>query len=353
MKKSIEWRHALRLLFQALALSFIQIPGAFAQQEPAVKLKIDTELVNLNVVVTDKSGQRVRGLVKDDFEVFEDGVKQEISHFVAQERPLKLVLLFDTSISMKEVLPAVKRAGVKMVEDFSDDDRLSVISFASEVRLHAEWVEKGKAIDAIKLLEPEPHRTVQLPVTHEDLPIYDNNTYLFEAFRYVFDMLRNNRDRVAVITFSDGIDTGGGRVISNQRKRVEELGSETKSQAEESWAIVYPIRFKTNQLAGKYPESARRFPISIGIKIGGPPKHPGTEFLSELAAASGGRLFEFTGEEDLARSIQEVLLDLRSQYAIAYTPPDAGPRKGFHRIKVLVKKPGLIARTRGGYLVTR
>jgi Ca-activated chloride channel homolog len=352
MKKLTEWKSTLRLLFQALALSFIQLHGAFAQQEPAVKLKIDTELVNLNVVVTDKSGQRVRGLVKDDFEVFEDGVKQEISHFVAEERPLKLALLFDTSLSMKEVLPAVKRAGVKLVENLSADDRLSVISFASEVRLHAEWVEKGKAIDAIKLLEPEPHRAVQSP-TGQDLPTYDHNTYLFEAFGYVFDMLRNERDRVAVITFSDGIDTGGGRSISNARKRVEELGSETKRQAEESWASVYPIRFKTRQLTGEYPETARRFPISIGIKIGGPPKYPGSEFLSELAAASGGRLFEFTGEEDLAKSIQEVMLDLRSQYGIAYTPPDAGPRKGFHRIKVLVKKPGLIARTRNGYLVTK
>src|SRR5262245_46502937 len=97
MKKLAERRPALRSLFLALALSFIQIPAAFAQREFVVK--IDTELVNLNVVVTDKSGQRVRGLVKDDFEVFEDGARQEISHFVAEERPLKLVLLFDASIS--------------------------------------------------------------------------------------------------------------------------------------------------------------------------------------------------------------------------------------------------------------
>ena len=64
MKILTEWRPAFRSLLLASALTFIQLPVAFAQQEPEVKLKIDTELVNLNVVVLDKSGQRVRGTGK-------------------------------------------------------------------------------------------------------------------------------------------------------------------------------------------------------------------------------------------------------------------------------------------------
>ncbi|HEY6402630.1 MAG TPA: VWA domain-containing protein [Blastocatellia bacterium] len=354
MKKLTGWKSALRLLFQALALSFIQLPGAFAQQEPAVKLKIDTELVNLNVVVTDKSGQRVRGLVKDDFEIFEDGIKQEISHFVAEERPLKLALVFDISLSMEEILPAVKRTAIRFVESLSADDSLSVVSFASEARLHSDWAGKEKTIEAIRVLSAEPHIQPVPPAPGRNgYNVGDFNTFLYEGFQYVFDMLRNNRDRVAVIMFSDGVDTGGGRTISKNKKREEEIGQETKRQAEESWALVYPVRFKTKQVIGYFPEPApRRFP-SIGIKIGGPPKIPRIDLFSEITAASGGRVFEFTGVDDLAHAVQEVLADLRSQYGIAYTPPEAESRKGFHRIKVLVKKPGLVARTRNGYLVTK
>jgi VWFA-related protein len=351
MKKLAERRPAFRSLFLALALSFIQIPAAFAQQEFVVK--IDTELVNLNVVVTDKSGQRVRGLVKDDFEVFEDGARQEISHFVAEERPLKLVLLFDASISMEEILPTVKQTAIRFVEGLSTDDRLSVVSFASEVRLHANWAEKGKSIEAIKAIAPELHPQPVPPAPGRNgYNVGDYNTFLYEAFQSAFDMLRDNRDRVAVIMFSDGIDTGAGRSIDNTRKRAEEIGQETKRQAEESWALVYPIRFQTKQVIGYFPEPAMR-PIPNIIRIGRSPKIPGSELFSEITAASGGSVFEFTSEDDLARAVREVIADLRSQYGIAYAPPDTSPRKGFHRIKVRVKKPGLIARTRNGYLAPK
>jgi Ca-activated chloride channel homolog len=350
MNKATEWRSSPQFPFLALLLLLIQPLAIFAQEAPVAK--IDTELVNLNVVVTDRQGQRVRGLAKDDFEVYEDGVKQEISHFVAEERSLKLVLLFDISISMEEVLPTVKQAAIKFVEDLSGDDRLSVVSFASEVRLHTNWVERKKAIEAIKALEPEPHPKPVPPVPGRNgRNVGDGNTYLYEAFQYVFDMLRDNRDRVAVIMFSDGVDTGGGRSLEKARKRAEVIGQETKRQAEESWAVVYPIRFKTKQVIGYFPEPVPRIPTII--KIGRAPKDPGSELFSAIATASGGSVFEFTNQMDLTEALREVIIDLRSQYSLAYTPPETAHRKGYHRIKVRVKKPGLITRTRDGYLVTK
>jgi hypothetical protein len=88
MNKATEWRSSPQFPFLALLLLLIQPLAIFGQEAPVVK--IDTELVNLNVVVTDRHGQRVRGLAKNDFEVYEDGVKQEISHFAAEERSLRL-----------------------------------------------------------------------------------------------------------------------------------------------------------------------------------------------------------------------------------------------------------------------
>ncbi len=346
MKKSSVRRSIHKLPFMALLLLFIHQSAAFSQQEPVVK--IATELINLNVVVTDRLGQRIRGLRKDDFEIFEDGVKQEITHFAAEERSLKLALLFDISISMKDTLPVVKHAATKFVEALSDEDRLSVVSFASKVNLHTSWSERARAIEAIGNLSSEPHPDPTRPAPGRNgRNVGDNNTYLFEAFQYVFEMLRDNRDRVAVIMFSDGIDTGGGRSLPGARKRAEEIGQETKNQAEESWAIVYPIRFKTKQVIGYFPEAVRRIPL--GIKIGRQPKNPVDDLFSAITAASGGSIFDFASHEELARALQEVTADLRSQYGIAYSPPETSNRKGFHRIKARVNKPGLIARTREGY----
>jgi VWFA-related protein len=263
------------------------------------------------------------------------------------------VLLFDISISMEDILPTVQQTAIRFVEGLSVDDRLSVVSFASKSRLHTNWADRWKAIEAIKSLAPEPHpQPVPSAPGRNGYNIGDYNTFLYEAFQYVFDMLRDHRDRIAVIMFSDGVDTGAGRDIRKIKKRAEEIGQETKRQAEESWALVYPIRFKTKQVIGYFPEPATRRIPNI-IKVGPLPKIPGSELFSEIAAASGGSVFEFTSEGDLTHAVREVIADLRSQYGIAYAPPDTSPRIGFHRIKVRVKKPGLIARTRNGYLVTK
>lgn len=348
MRILIKWRTILKLSLSTLLLLLIQPLAIPAQQAPTVK--IGTDLVNLNVVVVDSHGQRVRGLGKDDFEVYEDGMKQEISHFLAEERSLKMVLLFDTSISMEEPLPIVKKTAIRFVEGLSADDRLSIISFASEVRLHTKWGEKETAIKAIRDLEPEPHPKPVPPESGRNgHNIGDYNTFLYEAFQYVFNMLSDHRDQVAVVMFSDGVDTGAGRDIREVKKRAEDNGQETKRLAEESWALVYPIRFKTKQVIGQLPQAATR--PSIMIKIGRQPKIPGNELFSEITAASGGSVFEFTGEGDLALAVREVIADLRSQYGIAYAPPETKNRKGFHRIKVRINRPGLIARTRAGYWV--
>src|SRR5215470_11696428 len=68
--------------------------------DPALKIKVDTDLVQIPVTVTDRSYQAVENLTKENFEVFEDGVQQTIAHFASDEAPISLCLVFDTSLSM-------------------------------------------------------------------------------------------------------------------------------------------------------------------------------------------------------------------------------------------------------------
>ncbi|HET9712280.1 MAG TPA: VWA domain-containing protein [Pyrinomonadaceae bacterium] len=331
-----------------LVLIVIWSPGftniCFAQEE---RIKIDVELVNLKVVVMDRQGHRVSGLTKDDFEVYEDSTQQEISHFATEDQALNLVLLFDLSISMEEVLPTVKQEALRLLDNLRPDDRINVLSFASDVRANTDWVDPSKARALVRALEPEPHpQPLPAALDRPGYNVGDGNTYIYEALRYVFDNYRADGDRIAVVMFSDGVDTGAGRSMNRIEKRAEEIGKEVKRQAQECWALVYPIRYKTQQMIGDIPKPAWR-PVR-GISIHQPPD-PGRQLFSDIATTTGGVVFEWTTRQDLVVALQQALTDLRSRYSLAYKPPRTGPADSFHRIKVKVKHANLVVRSREGY----
>lgn len=330
----------------ALVLTLASFPFTHAQAQETIK--VETELVNIQAVVTDRGGRRIGGLKKEDFEVYEDGVKQEITHFATEEQPLRLVLLFDTSISMEGVLPVVKEEAARLVANLRPQDEVSIVTFASRINLLASWVNNTEAAAEIEKLHSESHpdplpATIARPGYH----VGDGNTNMYEALKYVFDNVQGQDERVAVIMFSDGVDTGAGRSMPRIKERAETLGKDVKWLAEESWALVYPIRFKTKQWIGETPQPAWR-PVRA-INIGSAPVNPSIELLSRIAGTTGGDVFEFTTQQDLMAAIQKTLTDLRSQYSIAYRPPQSKDKNAFHRIKVRVKRPDVAVRTRDGY----
>src|SRR6185503_2206994 len=149
------------LISIALAMACIFLPGFPAAAQEVIRTQ--TELVNLNVVVRDREGRRISGLRQEDFEVFEDGSRQEITHFSADERPLRLVLVFDLSLSMEAVLPTVKQGAFTLLGSLRQDDEVSVVAFATDVHQLSGWIKKEQARDIINNLEAEPHAQPQTP----------------------------------------------------------------------------------------------------------------------------------------------------------------------------------------------
>jgi VWFA-related protein len=178
---------------------------------------------------------------------------------------------------------------------------------------------------------------------------FSENTFLYEAFQHVFDHFKSEDDRIAIIMFSDGVDTGAGRDVRMIKKRVDGIGKEVMRQAQESWGLVYPIRYKTEQIIGDLPAAASRPFPSIALHIGSPPADPGRGFFAKIVAASGGAIFDWTTRADLLVAVGNVLADLRSQYGVGYRPPLTN-EAGFRRLKVRVKRPNLVVRTREGYI---
>lgn len=318
-------------------------------QKDQEKVKTETELVNIDVVVKDATGNRLPELKKDDFEIYEDDVLQEIAQFKPAPHPLRLILLIDTSVSMGAIFPAVKDEAVKFVESMNQLDEIMIGAFNTDLRLSADW--GGKALAASEILElkstsgslpmtpnPQPRLPNPFPIPRGRAQP-DKDTNLFGAMQTLFDRLGGRSGNEVVVLISDGKDSLDRNLAKD---RPVKDSKQVIREAQESRAQLYAACFKMD-----------RESVGMGIPIGKSGYGSDCKFLSEIAGATGGRSFEFESQSALAQVLKKTLDELKSQYTLAYYPSSQGNRAGFHKIKVVVKKPDMMARARDGYLVSK
>ena len=327
-----------------LTLWMICLFSPSVAQQDEVKIKIDTELINLDVIVTDGAGKRVHDLKKEDFEIYEDGVLQEVTHFKATRRPLRLILLFDMSTSMGAVIPTIKDEAVKLVESLNQLDEMMVVSFGMDAQWLTDWGGKALTTNAILDLKSAsvpynlPERPFPLPPGRRG-GLADVNTNLYGAMHALFERFGGRSGNEVALLFSDGVDKVD-RNLAKQRPVND--SKQVIQEAQESWTQVYGACFKT--------ERQKSWNV---LTIGRDGYGSNCKFLAELAGATGGQSFEFESQPDLAQVLKKTLDELRSQYTLAYYPSSKGNRAGFHKIKVVVKKSDVTARARDGYLISK
>lgn len=194
--------------------------GLFAQQRDEAQevLKIDTALVTFPVIVSDRNDVYVPDLKQSDFQIFEDGVAQDIAFFAALKEPFHVVLMLDTSGSTEEKLGHIQRAASTFVEQLQPADRVKIISFDDEVRDWGNFTgNRGELKNAISEMVP------------------GKGTKLYDAMRLALANLARIRGRKAIVLFSDGVDW----------KSLETRYDDNVRAVEESGVIVYPIRYDT------------------------------------------------------------------------------------------------------------
>jgi VWFA-related protein len=345
--------------FRILTVCVIVLFSPVVAQDDG-KPKIKTELINIAVMVKDAEGKRIPDLKKEDFEIYEDGVLQEIADFKPAPHPLRLILLFDTSVSMGAIFPGIKDEAVKVVESLNQLDEIMIGSFDAGLQLSSDWGGKALATTEILALKstsdppptpqnpqptppgprprlPGPFPTPRGPIPHSRMP--DKNTNLFGAMRALFDRAGGRSGNEVVLIFSDGKDSVD-RDLAKQRPVKDP--KQVIREAQENLSQIYAACFKPEQASSGSP---------FGIGIGG--YGSDCKFLSEIAGAGGGRSFEFESQSAFAQIMKKTLDELRSQYTLAYRPSSQGNRVGFHKIKVVVKKQDIIARAREGYLISK
>src|SRR5262245_24734135 len=184
-------------------------------------LKTDTNLVGVPVIATDRGGLYVPDLTREDFTLFEDGVKHEIAFFATVTAPFHVVLMLDTSASTQEKLRVIRDSAKAFVELLQPADRVKVISFDEVVRDLNEFTNDRMALVAAI------NRTKS-----------GEGTKLYDAVELALNSIRGIPGRKAIVLFTDGVDWHSDNATFEGTLR----------GLDEDGVLVYPIRYDTRAL---------------------------------------------------------------------------------------------------------
>lgn len=183
-------------------------------------VKIDTDLVTVPVIATDKNGLYIPNLHQNEFAITEDNVKQDIAFFATITVPFHVVLMLDTSASTREKLTLIQQAAGAFVEQLQAGDRVKVISFDDKVVDHNEFTSDRNLLKAaINKTRP------------------GQGTKLYDAFELALNAIRQVRGRKAIVIFTDGVDYHSDRATLDGTLR----------GLDEEGVVVYPIRYDTRE----------------------------------------------------------------------------------------------------------
>lgn len=364
-------------------------------------IKVETNLVTIPVIISDRGDRYVADLRQEEFSIYEDGVKQQVAYFDTVTAPFHVVLMLDTSASTQEKLGQIQRAAIKFTEQLQAADRVKVISFDDQIRELSDFSSDRAVIQwAIK-----GTRT-------------GTGTKLYDAVKLAITRLQSIKGRKAIVLFTDGVDSYSDRANYDQnRKAIQESG-----------IIVYPIRYDTREdverlvrqqqrsgqvvdlaaiLSGKntsqgttpptFPsDDGPRFPTGrtgstsglpgilgkIRVEKDKPNQEPqttgdssrdarypdrrtptndsisaeldmlystGEAYLNDLATESGGMLYRADTLFYLPDAFAKIAAELRTQYSIGYYPQQSARDGKYHRLTVKVSRKDVNVRARPGY----
>jgi Ca-activated chloride channel family protein len=295
-------------LLIALLIAPLLVAPAPSRTRPAARpqdeevLKVETDLVVLNVTATNARGEYVHGLKRTDFQVFEDGREQEIMTFSREETPFAAALLLDTSGSMEGRVSLARSAVIRFLDGLRADDNACVYSFNSKLELVQEFSNSRD-------LMPKAF----------DLGAKGWTVLNDAVLRAATDLSKRPEKRRAILVLSDGADT--------------------RSAASADKA-----------LAAALAASATIYTVDMGESHGSSGRAlSGTGALKNFAGKSGGRFISTPGGRELREAFAEVIEELSNQYTVGYRPSNRARDGRWRTIEVKIARPEVVARTRRGY----
>jgi Ca-activated chloride channel family protein len=289
-------------------------------------IRVNTELVTLNVRVIDRNNSPVNNVREKDFHVYEDGVVQPIESFTREEVPISYGLAIDTSQSLRSQIQAVIDAGKTIVNSNKPGDETFLVRFISS--------------DQIETLQDFTANKEALNDGLDDLYVAGGQTAIIDAVylsaEHVAEYKRgddNDRRRRALIVITDGEDRSS---FYSQEKLFSRLREEDVQ--------IYVIGF-VNELDKE------------GGLIAKSPREKAVKLINKLASETGGRAFFPESISQLPQIADEIVRDMRTQYVLSYNPTNKSRDGSFRAIRVAIddgsSRDKRIGLTRNGRLAPK
>lgn len=297
-------------------------------------IRVETNLASIPVSVRDRKGRFVTNLRQDDFQIFENGVRQEIRHFAPIEQPFSVVLLIDTSGSTKLRLKEIQEAAIAFIEQLRPVDRVLPIAFDNEVvSLLPDWTSDRATLRAAI----ERSRTGLMAKPSDQVLRDRGKTYnvvyvstrLYDAMLVAHQVIKQVEGRKAIILFSDGEDS---------TSRVATLKS-TLQQAEEGDAVIYTVQFCDS--CDVWDPRSKMTQSRTMAK----------NYLEDLAKRTGGHFYRADNLKKIAQAFTAVAEELRRLYSLGYYPSTDHATGAARQVSVKVNRRDLVVRERKTFML--
>ena len=292
-----------RIILFLLAFLCVHVAVVVAQDDDVIRT--NTELVVLNITVTDKAGQYVKGLKASDFKVYEDGVEVKpnmVASFSLQESPYAAVVLLDSSGSMEARFSLARSAAIRFLDGLRPEDVAAVYRFDSKV-------ERVQEFSGGRDLAPTAYAIHAKGMT-------TLNDAIVEASKTLAD---RTEVRKAIVVLSDGMDTFS-----------KASGDKAVETALAVGASIYAVDMSSLDVGGT---SGRQSALS----------------LKGFAEKTGGRFITTPGGPQLRDAFTGIADELGHQYTISYRPANTKRDGKWRTLEVKVVRDDLTVRTRKGY----
>ncbi len=330
-------------------------------------LKIETQLVDVPIVVTDNSGKPILNLKRENFDIFEDGKKQEIAEFIATNAPFEVALLLDTSGSTRADLRLIKRSAAMFINSLRPGDKVSIISFNTKIEDGSSYADSEVLTN---LTDNRTHLESALArvSTSNGTPFYDG---LLQVVEKVFRQRTNNGGRRALVALTDGVDSTSLADFEEVKAALNKSGVtsyfiqiNTRDEFEQNILgdCETATHFSTAQIRRYYrtiSNNSRLEKIYDFCKIGDFErlamskqfyKIAETE-MKNLARTSGGKVFSVADIRGARSAFQKVANEIGTKYSLGYYSTNEKRDGKYRRIKVQPKNlpKGTKIRAREGY----
>lgn len=308
---------------------FSSLQPVKAQEQP---LKVRTDLVNFEVLVREKEGGRILGnLNKEDFTIYEDGVRQTLSYCSQKKMPLSLVLLVDRAGCINAFDDQIRAATRKALDSLQAEDEVAIFTFSSKVNLVQPFTRDRQLIsEKVMTIEPQ-HRSEQ----------HYFNAGIYEAANYMSHAAHPIGRRVILVLTS--IEAS---IDFSRRSQKDALHAVLESGTIVSGILVDSIGGRIEQGIRGKPTSLLRH---IGLRAGS---------LKMFVAETGGELFNAPPAK-IEEKFTQLIDQLAASYSLAYLPtnPIRNGKRRQLRVElspaVTQREGKLVIRTRRSYLMPK